>query len=224
MNATSKKKIIKKIKKSKRKSPAKARKVKVAQPEIVKKVLKTKSKRKKTLKKANSHFIPSEIKSFVDPTAGESKYKIVLLVRDPFWLHSYWEIPQYKIDELRQDIKILRVYDVTGVTFTGLNANKSFDINLNENDRNWYVNVKESNRSWCVDLGYLTPEGRFYVAARSNIVSTPRSGISEIIDEEWMIVDWDKIYILSGGSDRGQSSAEIREIFSKRLSEEMPSC
>lgn len=163
---------------------------------------------------------------------GYSDCRITLLVRDPHWLYAYWEIPDWKIDEIRSAIghyefsrskKILRVYDVSGINFTGMNANKSFDIELNSQAKNWYVNIGEPNRSWCIDIGFLDPSGKFYVAARSNIVSTPRDSMSDEIDEEWMTIDWDKIYSLSGGFGLGRSSGDIKELLKRRLHEELSS-
>jgi hypothetical protein len=164
--------------------------------------------------------------------SGYGDNMITLMVRDPYWMHAYWEIAGSKIDELRgmmggenfsKSKKILRVYDVTDVHFTGMNANKSFDIDLSHDAKNWYVHSGEPNRSWCVDIGFLSPEGKFYVAARSNIVSTPRDQMSEVVDEEWMSIDWDRMYAMSGGFGVGRSSGEIREMLKKRLREELSS-
>jgi hypothetical protein len=41
--------------------------------------------------------------------------------------------------------------------------------------------------------------------------------MSEIVDEKWMGVDWEKIYALSGGFQVGKSSAELRELMEERL-------
>jgi hypothetical protein len=115
------------------------------------------------------------------------------------------------------------VYDITDIIFTGMNANKFFDIDLSSDARNWYINTGEPNRSFCVDIGYLSSDGKFYVVARSNVVSTPRDGMSDIIDEEWMTIDWERMYALSGGFGIGRSSGEIKELIKKRLREEMSS-
>jgi hypothetical protein len=44
--------------------------------------------------------------------------------------------------------------------------------------------------------------------------------MSEMIDEEWMIPDWEKIYSLSGGFGIGRGSMEIQEMFKKRFETE----
>ncbi|MFA5104397.1 MAG: DUF4912 domain-containing protein [Candidatus Margulisiibacteriota bacterium] len=163
---------------------------------------------------------------------GYNESRITIMVRDPHWLHSYWELPDWKIEELKSTMghavfsrskRIVRVYDVTDIKFTGVNANKSFDIEVGGDARNWYINTGEPGRSYCVDIGYLTPEGKFFVIARSNVVSTPLDGMSDVIDEEWLTIDWDRIYAMSGGFGIGRSSGEIRELLKRRLKEEMSS-
>lgn len=231
-------------KRTKKNAIIKAKKIKSAVPE---KVIKAKSKVSKRPRKTvkvippalqteiivsscDNQYFPSPIiskfesqKGFELPSDyGESR--IVLMVRDPYWIHAYWDLPPSKKEELRSIVgseifnrsrKILRVYDVSDW--------KSFDINLGDEAKNWYINVGEPNRSWCVDIGYLTPSGRFLVAARSNIISTPRDGMSDVVDEEWMTIDWEKMYALSGGFGLGKSSGDLKELFKNRLREDMAS-
>jgi hypothetical protein len=145
------------------------------------------------------------------------------MVRDPFWIYAYWEVNQKKVEEIRSALSskfdqsrlILRVYDAHNWNF--------FDIRISERIGNWYINVGRPNASFCVDIGFLAPDGTFIVAARSNIVTTPREKMSEVIDEEWMIPDWDKMYALSGGFRVGQGSLELREMMEKHLLQQISS-
>lgn len=157
---------------------------------------------------------------------GYGEDKIVLMVRDPWWLHTYWEITNEKEEEIKErlyrlgsqmDKSILRIYDITGVDFNGENANRFFDIHITGGANNWYINVGMPNRQWCVDIGILDKEGRFYLLARSNRVTTPRFGPSEVIDEEWMTTEEDywKLFGVAGGFGIGKSSLEMRELFKK---------
>ena len=157
---------------------------------------------------------------FVFPHAyGDNK--IVLLVRDPHWIHAYWEITESKYKEigniLGKDLdrskQVLRVYNTSTLPW------KSFDIYTVYGGRNWYINVPEANCTYVVDIGFLGPGQRFIAMARSNAVTTPRDGMSDIIDEEWMTIDFDRIYALSGGFGIGKSSGEIRELMKKHLLE-----
>ena len=121
--------------------------------------------------------------------------KIILQVRDPFWIHAYWEVRQATIERLKSELgqkfyqakRILRVYDVSQIIFNGHNAHRFFDIDINDSANNWYIDTAGPGRSWCVDLGIRLPSGEFITILRSNIVYTPLAGPSWITDEEWMI-------------------------------------
>jgi hypothetical protein len=130
-----------------------------------------------------------------DLPLGYGEDKIVLQVRDPWWIHSYWEVcwptRERLSSELGEDYSraraTLRVYDVTNIIFSGTNANSFFDIDVSFDAGNWYIDTSGPGRSWCADLGLKLPDGRFIVIARSNTVFTPLDGPSWITDEEWMI-------------------------------------
>lgn len=192
--------------------------------------------------KSKAHVAPEETKFYVGPVAppapapaknaeeglpsGYGDNKIVLLVRDPWWTHAYWEVADSKRKEIERASgtawehlkKVLRVYDVTNVMdFNGLNANSWYDIAVNDFANNWYINVGTPDRAWCVDLGAIDGNGKFYLIARSNIVNTPPSAESIVWDEEF----W-KVYALSGGFKIGGSSPlewqkQVKEILKERF-------
>ncbi|OAT85442.1 DUF4912 domain-containing protein [Desulfotomaculum copahuensis] len=124
--------------------------------------------------------------------------RLVLLVRDPYWLYAYWEITATKQEEFDRTYgvsawqatrPVLRVYDVTGIEFNGQNANSYIDININEQADNWHIPAGRPNRSFCLDLGRRFPDGRFVTLLRSNLVTTPRDDLSECLDEQWMWIE-----------------------------------
>lgn len=170
---------------------------------------------------------------FVFPR-GYGDNKIVLLVRDPWWLHAYWEVSIQKQDELRAKLgndlynrskTVLRVYDVTDIIFNGKNAHSFFDLEIKGAADNWYIDVGKPNRSWCVDIGLLTPDKKFFMFARSNVVRTPRFGMSEVTDEEWMSQEeeyW-KLFGVAGGFGFGSSPLKIKKQFRRRFKEEISS-
>jgi hypothetical protein len=153
--------------------------------------------------------------------------KIVLLPRDPWWCFAYWEIGEQTKQEIRsiygENVKyVIRVYDVTNVVnFDGKNANKYFDIEINPAANNWYINVGEPNRSWCVDLGLITPDGKFVVITRSNIVTMPRYGVSPLTDEQWAVLqrEFERLLELSGVSMIGKGSFDIAKLMRERWEE-----
>ncbi|MCP4649311.1 MAG: DUF4912 domain-containing protein [PVC group bacterium] len=159
--------------------------------------------------------------------------RIVIQVRDPYWIYSYWEINADKWAGLRQEFgdvlnsakRMLRIYDITGVIFNGNNFNSFFDIEINDCASTWYINVGTPGRSYCVDIGLLLSDGKFITLARSNCVTTPLDGPSSITDEEWMVVedDFNKLYGLSVGLGVGLSSADIKRKITQRLQSDISS-
>ncbi|MHB8174834.1 MAG: DUF4912 domain-containing protein [Nitrospirota bacterium] len=148
--------------------------------------------------------------------------RIALLVRDPYWAYSYWEVSQKKLEAERGQLGragddaylALRVYDVTDVHFDGVNDHGHYDIGIYDRIGNWYINTGIPGRSFIVDLGLKTQDGQFITLVRSNAVRTPRDSVSEVMDEEWMVPDSDfeRIFALSGGFSTltGASSADVR--------------
>jgi hypothetical protein len=145
---------------------------------------------------------------------------IYALVRDPYWIYVYWEIQRDHQERTLGQVggnwnqvkSILRVYDLT--------ENRGFpsfyDITLHGLANNWYIEA-QPNRTYAIEIGLLHEDGRYAALARSNEVTTPRSGMSEVIDEEWMSIDFDKMYALSGGFGIGKSSLELKQLMEQRL-------
>ncbi|HTL70557.1 MAG TPA: hypothetical protein VL404_04615, partial [Candidatus Eisenbacteria bacterium] len=72
---------------------------------------------------------------------------------------------------------------------------------------------------WVVEIGLRSADGRFFAMARSNVARTPRFGVSDVLDEEWMLPEelyW-KLFGLSGGLADRRSSLDVREILEKYL-------
>jgi hypothetical protein len=148
------------------------------------------------------------------------------MVRDPHWVFAYWELTPESFEEARKAFggdgeratTILRVYDTTGVAFSGENANSQFDIAVGDAN-NWYINTGCPTRSYCMDIGLLSPQGAFRTIARSNTVDTPRADMSEEIDERWISgqEELEHIHRLLKAFPVGESSAELIELMKKQL-------
>jgi hypothetical protein len=163
-----------------------------------------------------------------DLPAGYGKDRIVAMVRDPYWLHCYWEITRHAIQRAEAALgqewhtakPILRLLDVSSQDTTSTSESIVRDIDIHGGCNNWYIDVANPPRSFRVDIGYLARSGRFYVLARSNVVTTPRAGVSDTIDENWADIDpkkADRIYAMSGGFDPSASSLELKQLFEERL-------
>jgi len=165
---------------------------------------------------------------------GYGKDRIIVMVRDPYWLHAYWEMTRQAVQRaeaaLGQDWHgakpILRVLDVTCHDTTNSAERPLRDIEIHGGCNNWYIEVQNPPKSFRVDIGYLSRSGQFYVLARSNVVTTPRAGISDHIDENWADFDAakaDRIFAMSGGFDPTASSLELKQLFEERLRRPMGS-
>jgi hypothetical protein len=163
-----------------------------------------------------------------DLPGGYGRDRIVVMVRDPYWLHAYWELTRQSVKRaesaLGQDWHsakpILRLLDVGSHDTTSASERIVRDIDIHGGCNNWYIDVRDPPRSYRVDIGYLSRSGRFYVIARSNVVITPRAGVSDVIDENWADIDSkkaDRIYAMSGGYDPTASSLELKQLFEERL-------
>ncbi|MSQ94683.1 MAG: DUF4912 domain-containing protein [Gemmataceae bacterium] len=165
---------------------------------------------------------------------GYGKDRVVCMVRDPYWLHTYWELTRQSVQRaeaaLGQDWHgskpILRLIDVTSTETTSSSEYAVRDIEIHGGCNNWYIDVSNPPRAYRIDIGYLAKNGQFYVLARSNVVTTPRAGMSDMIDENWADFDSEKaakIFAMSGGFDPGASSLELKQLFEERLRRPMGS-
>ncbi len=154
-------------------------------------------------------------------TYGEDR--IVLMTRDPFVVHAYWEATPARLEREKawfgwSSKLCVRIYDITGVQFDGRNAVGYYDQEVSERAGNWYFDLGRPSHSFCADLGLLSPEGRFLTLTRSNYVTMPRDGVSEQIDEEWMLVDeefW-KLYGDQEGSPGSSAGMQEKEGMRRR--------
>jgi hypothetical protein len=158
--------------------------------------------------------------------------RIVLQVRDPWWIHAYWDVTETTWERLKQEFpsvtsggfkRILRVYDISQIIFNGSNAHRYFDIEITPEANNWYIDTQGPGRSWCVDLGLLLNNDRFITIVRSNTVSTPLDGPSWITDEEWMIPEEMFAKLYGMGVGMGSSPLKLKELWKERLKREFAS-
>jgi uncharacterized protein len=161
------------------------------------------------------------------------KDRIIAMVRDPYWLHVYWELSRATYARAQAALgqewhtarPILRLMDVTSEDTTAASERHLRDIEIHGGVNNWYIDVAAPPRAFRIDIGYLARRGKFFVLARSNVVSTPKAGVSDAIDENWASVQehFQKIYSQSGGSSHTAVSTDLRELFEERLRRPMHS-
>ncbi len=126
---------------------------------------------------------------------GYGESRIVLMPRDPQWAYVYWDIPNEHRQELRRQggsRLALRFYDVTAVNLDYQRPHNVQQYECDELAREWYLPVPVSDRDYAVEIGYLTPDGRWLILARSTPVRIPPVYPSDWIDDKFMAVGWDE--------------------------------
>jgi hypothetical protein len=131
-------------------------------------------------RKAQTHAQASPPMDYL-PTIYQDD-RVVLLARDPQWLYCYWEFSSTTMNAIRDSLArnggnmVLRVHDVTGVSFDGLNSLRFEDLELPEQaSGNWYFQSLGGDVEHMVEVGIRARDGRFVAFARSNPVRTPRA-------------------------------------------------
>jgi hypothetical protein len=148
--------------------------------------------------------------------------RLVVMVRDPYWLHAYWELSHNSIARAQTSLgqkwhaaqPVLRLYRVLDNGSGKLER----EIEIHGGVNNWYVDVKDPPTSYKLEIGY-SALGVFYCLARSNTVTTPMSGSSETVDSNWRDVaeNVDRIFAMSGGYSAHGTSLELQELLEERL-------
>ena len=139
---------------------------------------------------------------------------IVLIPRDPYTAYAYWEVTHDRIEKETSRLGgssslVVRVYDITGVSFDGTNANAYHDYEISGRVGNRYCELDRPSHMLCAEVGLLSPEGAFTALARSDAVVMPRDRASDETGEERLLTDeeYERMYGLPGG----QSSIDLGE-------------
>jgi hypothetical protein len=158
---------------------------------------------------------------------GPRRDRIVLLVRDSYWLQVSWEIRRQSVERVRAAMgahwhtarPVLRLIEVDAGSTTSTAERVAREIEIHGGVSNWYIDVHDPPKSYRVDIGYQADNGRFVALSRSNSITTPSPGSSDALDQNWNDIakDYERIYSLSGGYSEQPSSDDLKELFEERL-------
>jgi hypothetical protein len=161
------------------------------------------------------------------------KDRLVLMVRDPFWLHACWTVTRQSVKRAEAALAaywhtakpVLRLLEVDAGVTTSTSERVVREIEVHGGVTNWYIDVSNPPHSYRVDLGYRASNGKYYAISRSNVVSTPAPDAADTIDKNWTDVaeNYERVYALSGGYSEENSSGELQELFEERLRRPMGS-
>ena len=165
------------------------------------------------------------------PAAVKGQDRVILMVRDPYWLHAHWDISRATVDRAKAALvdqwhsvkPVLRLlkFDEVGTTDSAETVYRQIEIHGGV--RNWYIDVDNPPSRFQLIMGYMTSNGRFYELVRSNTVSTPVPGSKDSFDDHWADIakDAEKIFAQSGGYGDETNKGALAEVFEDRLKRTM---
>jgi len=155
------------------------------------------------------------------------KDRLVVMVRDPYWLHAYWELSRQSIQRAQVAMgqhwhaarPVLRLHEVSRNGTTSASRQTVRDVEIHGGVNNWYIDVQNPPKSYQVEIGYLAPGDRFYCLGRSNVVSTPTPGSADTFDRNWSEVakECDRVYAMTAGSTEQGANGDLRDVFEEQM-------
>ena len=155
--------------------------------------------------------------------------RIILIVRDSFWLHAYWDVTKQTVQRAKAALAdswhtakpVLRVLEISNESNSAV-ENVVRQIEVHGGVKNWYIDVNDPPNSYRVCLGYVTDDGRFHQLASSNKVTTPAAGNGSL-DDNWADIksNYEKYYAMSGGYDKSNNSGDLQAVFEEKLRQPM---
>lgn len=198
-----------------------------------------KAKPAKPAEKSHTRPVPAPLKVIETPIPADKdlsvksknpvKDRIFLMVPDPHWLHAHWELTLQSVQRAEASLgqdwhgakPIIRLFDVTSQDTTSTSEALVRDIVIRGGCSHWYIDIPQPPRSYRADIGYLSRRGEFKVLARSNVVTPPKSGASESLDEGWQAdvddMTAERLLAMSTGFESTDGPPQLRELFDEQI-------
>ena len=138
------------------------------------KILKTETSDRVSGNKTEEHYYSKqqpELPEYYDKTF------IRLLVRDPGWLYTYWEVNNNKFYENKA---VLRLYTGNGENYQ--------DIKISPEAREWFISGVKPREKYRLEIGFIE-NGIFQPLASSRTVFTPANRPSDNLDQAWLYIE-----------------------------------
>ncbi|MGP0565403.1 MULTISPECIES: DUF4912 domain-containing protein [unclassified Nitrospina] len=128
----------------------------------------------------------------MDLPAGYGDHRLVMMVRDPYWVYCYWELqPQYVEEALSRlgrqahEVRwVIRIHSQGGQAGTD-----HFDTEIDTRARSWYIHLAPPGATFTAEIGVRDGAGQYVAVVRSNSVTLPMDRPSANMDEQWMLSD-----------------------------------
>ncbi|QDU56380.1 hypothetical protein Pan181_25890 [Aeoliella mucimassa] len=158
---------------------------------------------------------------------GQEEDRVVLMVRDAYWLQAHWEVRPSSVERARTALghnwhgakPTLRVYRVLEDGSSALYR----EVEIHGGVNHWYIDVDEPPSQFRAELGYRGDNETFYCLCRSSKVATPVPGSADAVNGSWGDVaeNADRIFAMSGGYSAEGTSMELQQLLEERLQRRM---
>ena len=165
------------------------------------------------------------------PQKEGQKDQLALMVRDPYWLHAFWEIGAKTIERAKvamghlwhSAVPLLRLFKVESDGTTHPKKRLIRDIVVHGGVNHWYLDVIDPPSVFQAQIGYMTHDRKFLPLVSSNSVETPQNRVLdelEQLDGNWKGVsdDLGRVYKMSSGSN---IIPELKQVFEEKLGRPM---
>lgn len=161
-----------------------------------------------------------------DQPRDPNKDRLILMVRDPFWLHAFWDITRKSVERAKAALAghwhtahpVLRLLRTDDNSTTSNSEIVYKDIEIHGGVRHWYIEIESPGSTFRLLIGFLYANNRFHELARSNPVTPPIPGGPDSTDDHWadLSKDADRVYALSGGNEDG-GAVELQQMMQEKL-------
>ena len=162
-------------------------------------------------------------------TAPQSD-RLILVVRDAFWMQCYWEITKATVQRAKVAMNgywhtakpVLRLLEITSDGNTNSVESIVEEIEIHSGVNNWYVKVASPGKTYRIAIGYIAADHKFHLISKSNQVSPPVSNANES-DDHWTDItnDVEKFYSLSGGFEPNAVTGDLQAVFEEKARQPM---
>ncbi len=157
------------------------------------------------------------------------KDRLILIVRDSFWLQAYWEVTPATISRAKTSLEknwrgakpVLRLFEIIEENDSQVEKLVR-EIPIHSGVDTWYIDTLNPPKTYRAAIGYVTEAGRFFSLCRSNRVSTPSTSV-KAPSSHWadIAADCENYFAMSGGYDPLAETNDLREIFEEKLKRPM---
>ena len=158
-----------------------------------------------------------------------TKDRLVVIVRDSFWLQGYWEITKASVDRAKVAIgnqwhlakPVLRVMEIVRDSSVNSTERQIQEIEIHSGVSNWYFQNPTPGATLRLSIGYAVGREKFHLIAKSNQV-TPAKNAKKQQDENWTDItnDVERYFALSGGLDESVT-ADLQEVMEAKSQQQV---